>query len=193
MSLRSILIALACVLHLCALAQTPTLRQDAPDLSPRVRLPSVSGVVPGDDSPRYGIRQDQAGTGSNIRRNAVTGSIPFDKRYDELTPEQQELFRSQYQRLGPRDEPPFPANGLATVYKAISVAQNFMQVQGNLSLFVEISSKGEPLAVSVFESPDPQIARAVASILMLEKYKPALCDGTPCQMGFPVRLQLELQ
>ena len=190
MSTRPVLIALVSLMHLAVLAQT---MQDAPDLSPRVRLPSVSGVVPGDDGPRYGIRQDQAATGSNIRRNAVTGSIPFDKRYDELTPEQLKIFRSQYQRLGPRDEPPFPANGLATVYKAISVAQNHLQAQGTISLFVEVSSKGEPMAVSVFESPDPKMTRAVASILMLEKYKPALCDGTPCQMGFPVRLQLEVQ
>ena len=190
MSTRSVLIAFASFLHLAALAQT---LQDAPDLSPRVRMPSVSSVLPGDSGPRYGIRQEQAETGSNIRRNAVTSSLPFDKRYDELTPEQQKTFRSQYQRLGPRDEPPFPANGLATVYKAISVAQNRLQAQGTLSLFVEISSKGEPMAVSVFESPDPKMTRAVASILMLEKYKPALCDGAPCQMGFPVRLQLEVQ
>ena len=137
--------------------------------------------------------EDMPETGSNIRRQTVRGSIPFNLRYSELTPEQKESVRAQYERLGPRDEPPFPVNGLGNVYKAISTAQNLLHVQGNLSMFVEIDAKGEPQSVKVFESPDPKMTRAVASILMLEKYKPALCDGNPCAMGFPVRLTLEMR
>jgi hypothetical protein len=198
MLIRSVLTAFAFFVHMGALAQKGAQLLDISDFKPKTRLGAVVGAIPGDgkeaaDQPRYGIREDLAETGSNIRRNLVTGSLPFDKRYDELTPGQQALFRSQYVQLGPRDEPPFPATGLATVYKAISVAQGALQVQGKLSMFVAISSTGEPISVSVYESPDPRITRAVASILMLEKYKPALCDGTPCQMGFPVRLGLELR
>lgn len=193
---RFALIAFGCLVHVASWAQAGSTLLDAPDLSPHIRQGFVTSAAPVPDranAPRYSIREDVAETGSNIRRNIVTGSIPFDKRYDELTPEQQALFKSQYQRLGPHDEPPFPANGLGRVYRAISVAQNVLLVQGTVSVFVEVNPKGEPESVSVFEAPDPKIARAVASILMLEQYKPALCDGTPCRMGFPVRVALELR
>ncbi|HSH89321.1 MAG TPA: hypothetical protein VK996_05015 [Ramlibacter sp.] len=193
MTIRLALIAGAALVPLFVLAQAASITPDAPDLSSKPRHGVVESATTGGDGRRFVIRQDMADTGSNIRRPVATGSVPFDKRYDELTAEQQANVRSLYQQLGPRDEPPFPVNGLATVYKAISTAQNLLHVQGNLSMFVEIDAKGEPQSVKVFESPDPKMTRAVASILMLEKYKPALCDGTPCAMGFPVRLTLEMR
>ncbi|WP_048440406.1 hypothetical protein [Caenimonas sp. SL110] len=190
------LIWLACLSHLSAFGQAQVL--DVSDLPKSNRNGEVISAIPGADkangtTPRYTIPQDRAETGSNIRRSVVTSALPLNKKYEELSPSEKELVRSQYVKLGPRDEPPFPMNGLATVYKAISVAQGVLQVKGNLSMFVDVNSKGEPMGVSVFDSPDPQITRAVASILMLEKYKPAVCDGSPCQMGFPVRLGFELR
>ena len=193
MRLHSFLLPLLCAMPPAALAQGASMMNDDPNLANMPRLGTVSGPIVGNDGPRYVIRQDRADTGSNIRRPIATGSIPFDKRYDELTPEQKEAVKSQYQKLGPRDEPPFPVNGLATVYKAIATAQQYLHTNGNLSVFVEIDPKGEPKSVSVLESPDPKMTKAVASILMLEKYKPALCDGTPCAMSFPVRLALEMR
>ena len=45
-------------------------------------------------------------------------------------------------------------------------------------------------AVSVFESPDPEITRVAASVLMLSKFKPAVCAGRPCAMQFPLEVNL---
>ncbi|MES2632299.1 MAG: hypothetical protein V4669_04965 [Pseudomonadota bacterium] len=196
MNVRLFLAGLACLTHLSAFSQAQVL--DVSDLPKPHRKGEVIGSIPGADkangaAPRYTIPQEMAETGSNIRRSVVTSALPLNKTYAELSSDEKALVRSQYVRLGPRDEPPFPASGLATVYKAISVAQGVLQVKGSLSMFVDVNSKGEPMAVSVFDSPDPQITRAVASILMLEKYKPAVCDGSPCQMGFPVRLDFELR
>ena len=44
-------------------------------------------------------------------------------------------------------------------------------------------------AVSVFESPDPEITRVAASVLMLFKHKPAVCAGT-CAMQFAFEVNL---
>lgn len=50
-----------------------------------------------------------------------------------------------------------------------------------------IDAHGNAIAVEVFKSPDPQMTKAMAGVLMLEKYKPAVCGGSPCQMQFPFR------
>ncbi len=143
-------------------------------------------------APRYSLKQDQADTGSNIRRDVVAGSvIPLDKRYSELTPEQQAFVKSQYEQLGPNDEPPFPIDGLGPIYKAIAAAQQKLLVSGNLTVAVEVNNQGEATSVSVLRSPDPQMVKFVASVLMLQKYKPASCGGIPCKMQFPFRITFQ--
>ena len=154
---------------------------------------SVSNLTSAQEpAPRYSIKQDNADTGSNIRRDVVSGSvIPLNKRYSELTLEQQAQVRSQYESLGPNDEPPFPLDGLGPIYKSIAAAQQRLLVVGRLSVAVDISSQGEATSVSVFDSPDPQMVKIVASLLMAQMYKPALCDGTPCQMKYPFRITFQ--
>ena len=145
-------------------------------------------------APRYSLKQQDPDTGTNIRRDAVSDSgIPVDKKYAELTAEQQGWLKSQYEDMAAEDEPPFPANGMAPIYKAVAVAQQRYPARGPLTLYVDVNSQGEATAVSVFESPDPQLAKAVATILMLEKYKPAVCKGAPCAMQFPFRVLFTLR
>lgn len=142
-------------------------------------------------APRYTLKQYDPDTGSNIRRDTVSGSaIPLNMKYADLTAEQQGWLRAQYEDMAAEDEPPFPANGLGPIYKAISVAQQRFPARGPLTLYVDVNSQGEATAVSVFQSPDPQLTQAVATVLMLEKYKPAVCKGTPCAMQFPIRTLL---
>ena len=150
--------------------------------------PSEDARALQDDRPRYSLKQDGPATGSNIKRNAVGPSvIPMDKEYSELTPDQQRYVKSQYESMGPADEPPFPLGGLGSIFKAVSAAQKKLLVQGPLTMHVEIDSEGEPVSVSMYASPDPRMTQAVATILMLQKYKPARCNGQPCRMQFPFR------
>jgi hypothetical protein len=141
---------------------------------------------------RYSIKQDEPSTGSTIRREIVIGGIvPFDKRYSELTVEQQRVLKSQYERMGDADEPPFPANGLRPIYQMLASGQQELRANGPLTIFVEVDSQGRATKVSVLQSPNPEMTKFAASVLLLEKYKPAVCNGIPCTMEFPFRITFE--
>ena len=60
-------------------------------------------------------------------------------------------------------------------------------------MFVEIDSQGKPVSVSVYQSPDPKMTQVVGTILMLQSYKPALCNGEPCSMQFPFRINFTMR
>jgi hypothetical protein len=138
---------------------------------------------------KFELKQAVASTGSNIPRRVVTGSkIPINRRYADLTDEQQEIVKSQYEAMRPTDEPPFPANGLLPLFESVHKVQQKVLAQGELVIFVDIDAAGEPSRASVIKSPDPQLTRAVAEVLMLTKFKPAVCRGQPCAMGYPFRM-----
>jgi len=129
--------------------------------------------------------------GANVGRGVVKGiSLPLDKRYSELTLEQQGLLKSEYEAMPQGDEPPFPLNGLRGIYKVVSEGQDKLLVEGDLSMIVEINSQGKATAVSVYKTPSPEMTQLVAAVLMLEPYKPAICGGKPCAMAFPFRVTL---
>ena len=158
-------------------------------ISTLLPLSALADEQPGS---RYSLKADLPDTGSSIRRDVVTSSrIPFDKRYSELTSEQRELLKRQYERMGNDDEPPFPVDGLGPIYKALAAAQKKLLVEGSMVLFVEVDRGGQATSVSVLRSPDPEMTRVAAAVLMLEKYKPAVCDGAPCKMQFPFRMEFK--
>ena len=143
---------------------------------------------------RYSLKQEAPDIGSHILRDIVSnGLIPVNRRYAELTPEQQGLLKSQYESMADGDEPPFPADGLASIYNPIAKGQQKLLVRGTLELHVEISPNGEATAVKVFRSPDPEMTRFAAAVLMATKYKPAICSGSPCQMSFPFVVNLAVR
>lgn len=143
------------------------------------------------DAARFRLRQAEPTTGTNITAEIALSALPFDKRYSELSPDQQRRVKSLYAGLGADDEPPFPANGLGPIYKAIAAAQQKLLITGALSVAVEVNGSGEPVSVSVLQSSDPKMTQFVAAVLMREAYKPALCSGSPCSMQFPFRMQFQ--
>jgi len=157
-------------------------------LFPQMAVHAQSKIVPA----QYSIKEDYSGM-SLFRRSIATGRIPFDKRYSELTPEQQQILKARYEGMGETDEPPFPLEGLRPIYKALADAQQKLGVWGDLVLFVDVDSQGQPTSASVMQSPDPEMARFAATILMLQRYKAALCKGVPCKMQFPVSVQFKLR
>jgi hypothetical protein len=144
--------------------------------------------------PVYAMKQDAPSTGTNIPRKVVTSSeIPINRRYAELTPAEQEMVKSRYEAMMPLDEPPYPADGLVPLFNAVRKVQDAVLAQGELTMFVEVNQQGEATAVSVLKSPDPKLTQAVAAVLMLTKYKPALCRGQPCSMGYPFRMNFSVE
>jgi len=121
------------------------------------------------------------------------GSVPFDKPYEQLTPAQQRTFKRLYERMSDADEPPFPLEGLGALYGPIAQVQLVAGVQGTVSLELVVDSTGTPQEVHIFRTPNARIGEAVGAIAMQVKFKPAVCDGRPCRMGFPVRVEFGLQ
>ena len=144
----------------------------------------TDGVAQIPESEKFAIKERT--TGSVVARGAVTNIvIPPDKTYAELSLDQQNLLKRQYQPMRPGDEPPYPLYGTYRIYDAIRAAQRKLAVEGTLDMVVQIDDKGKATSVAVLSSPDPVMTRAAASILMMQQYKPAVCGGTPCAMQYP--------
>ena len=144
--------------------------------------------------PQYSIKQSVPDTGTRIPRKIVQGSaIPLNRSYAQLTEEEQQLVKSQYEAMRPLDEPPFPVTGLRPIHEAIAEMQRRLLVQGDLSMAAEIDAQGTVTSVSVYRSPDPKLTEAAAKVLMLTPFKPALCSGQPCKMSFPLRVTFHVE
>jgi hypothetical protein len=147
---------------------------------------SCSGVKA--QTPEYGIKADRPATGSAIRPYAVRGSaIPVNKTYAELSPEERQVVNTWYEHIQPGDEPPFPLEGLRPIYDALSKAQAKLLAQGELYIFATVDAKGQVTSTKIIGNPSPEMTKFAASLLLLTKFKPAVCGGAPCIMDFPLR------
>lgn len=126
-------------------------------------------------------------------RQQASGPVPSNRRWSELTPAQQAVVRRAYPALAPGDEPPYPLNGSSKLFAQLSEAADRLGADGELVLFVRVGADGKARSVSAIGKPDPALARYVASALMLEPYKPAMCDGRPCEMVYPFKLEFTLK
>lgn len=139
----------------------------------------------------FKLKQERAVTGSHIPRDAVSGlNVPINKAYGELTPEQKRIVRSRYEKMDDADEPPYPLKGPKELYRVISDGQNILALEGELSVFVEIDADGKPTSVGVLKSPDARMTQLIATALVNEQYKPAICKGQPCKMKYPLSINL---
>ncbi len=128
-------------------------------------------------------------TGSHISHDEVTRiPVPIDKSYAQLTDAEKRLVKSDYEPMGQDDEPPYPLHGLRTILETTEKLQKRLKVNGALALAVNVNAYGKPVSVEVLRSPDAQMAKLVATVLMLQTYKPAICSGVPCEMQFPFRM-----
>lgn len=148
----------------------------------------AQGALPAES---FTLKQSAPSLGSNIRRENVTSSMPLNRRWADLAPEHQRSFKSQYEVMGNGDEPPFPLEGLVAIYEPLKKGMEKLGSLGSLEMHVEIDATGEAREVKVLHSPDSRMTRYAASVLMLTKYKPALCAGVPCAMAMPIRVDFK--
>ena len=145
-------------------------------------------------TPEYGIREAEPRVGSSIKRYALQGSpIPINKRYNELSAEEKASLNQYYEKMEAGDEPPFPIDGLQPVYDAIRKAQAKLLVVGELILVASVNAVGEVTEVKTVGSPSPAMTNFAASVLLLTKFKPALCQGVACEMGYPFQLDFAVK
>jgi hypothetical protein len=123
---------------------------------------------------------------------ALTGTgIPFDKSYPSMTPVEQQAVRDSYILLHERDEPPFPLIGLGQVIHKFTELAVEDTRRGRVDLRLRIGVDGKATSYIVVASPSPQLADAITSILMAEKFKPGRYNGVPCAMLYKFSVSVD--
>ena len=141
---------------------------------------------------RYGMEDSFPRTASILPR-MVTGFVPLNKSYRELTPDQQAAVKDQYLALEEGDEPPYPLHGPQPICDWLKRAQAKALVSGKLRVDVLVGKDGNPVSVKTIGAPSPQIANFAAVVMAQEKYKPAVCHGAPCDMVYRLNMEFEVE
>ncbi len=148
-------------------------------------VPAQSASTP----PVFKLKGDEP-TGSHLKRNAAIGTLPFDKTYAQLTDEQKARIRASYESMGPDDEPPYPKRGPKRLYQAVSEIQRKVHIEGDFDAGVIVGPDGKAQEVRIYQSASPEMTQFLANLLVVEDYKPALCQGKPCTQEYPFRVKL---
>jgi hypothetical protein len=88
-----------------------------------------------------------------------------------------------YESIAPGDEPPFPLDGLKPV---VWKGQAKLLGTGELFLIATVEANGVVAQVKAIGSPSPEMTKFASTVLLLTKFKPAVCAGRPCKMDFPL-------
>ena len=141
----------------------------------------VSGVSEGREKFKL---LGKAPMGSNFRPVEVESLIPFNKEYDQYTPEQRSLYRSLFVGIKENETPPYPKHGTRKLYMPLIKGNERLARGGWLRLIANINEKGEVAEVSIYESPHKEINELALAVMFNVKFYPATCDGKPCAMDF---------
>jgi hypothetical protein len=148
------------------------------------------GAAPLDTSGRYSLKGAESPTGSNLKREIARNSIvPMNVGYDGLTPEQKRSLRVYYPALDEGDEPPYPLNGPKEFFALMSKVAGRMG-SADLTIFVLVGADGRARSVTVTGTEDKEIRRIGGTAAGIVQYKPAMCQGKPCEMNFQYKLRL---
>lgn len=133
----------------------------------------------------YKMKEAEPRTGTLLKRDIARAPIPYNMPYAELPDAVKARLRAMYAEMGPDDEPPFPATGYGHLMKVLADVRRKVHIEGIFDLGVMVGPDGRATEIKVYRSPDPKLATVIANVLVLEKYKAALCGGTPCTQEFP--------
>jgi hypothetical protein len=162
-----------------------------PTFSTLLLLPMLAGPVVAQDTPKpqYTLREEEPLVGTRLRRDQVHGSkVAVNLPYDQLPPADKEALHAWWESIPPGDEPPFPAQGLAAVYDPLRKAHEVLSQPGKLFVVATVGADGTVIDARVYEAPSQKMARFAAQLLLLTKFKPAICSGQPCRMDFPLQM-----
>jgi hypothetical protein len=126
-------------------------------------------------------------------RNYEHFAFPLNTPYGQLTPAQKNGVRALFVDLDPNDEPPFPLGGLNDLYRPIWVGQQKLLVSGEFVGFAEVDQEGFVSSIAVLKTPNDRATKFVSELVVLTKFKPAVCKGQRCSMGFPIRVTFKVE
>jgi hypothetical protein len=149
-------------------------------------LPVAAGMVALLVSSAVAIADDTAmsSPSNSHKRGNMRGALPYDRAYEQLSPEQKTVLRAEYDSVGPKDEPPYPKYGLSEVADAVARMPVRAPIDGEVVLTVRVDERGDAKSVSVYKTPDAKLSNLVAATLTRIKFKPGLCEGRPCAMDY---------
>jgi hypothetical protein len=145
------------------------------------------------NSPTRAYNAATQSTGTIIKKDIRWNSkVPLEATYGELNDEQRAELLSMYEKLEPGDEPPYPLEGMKPIFSAIKKAQRVLQARGELNMVVNVDAEGKATTVedrgNVYNA---QMTELTQQVLLLTKYKPAVCKGQPCAMQFRFTQKLQ--
>lgn len=148
------------------------------------------GTARPDTTTRYSLKAAEAHTGTNLKKDIAYNSVvPVDVGYDALTPEQKRALNVYYPALEEGDEPPYPLRGPKEFYTLMSKVAGRLG-SADLNIYVLVGADGKAQSVTVMGTDDPEIRRIAGLGAGVVQYKPAMCQGKPCEMKFQYRLAL---
>jgi hypothetical protein len=131
--------------------------------------------------------------GSHLHGKVIRSPLPLNRGYDELTPAQRQMVRSEYPALDDGDEPPYPLKGPGELFGVLGkIAGRYMIRERDLVIYVLVGADGKVESVSTFGIDDTEARRLAGTAAGMLKYKPARCGGQPCRMMVPFRGDLSV-
>lgn len=75
---------------------------------------------------------------------------------------------------------------MKSILDVVRKGQEKLLVTGKLYLVATVEPNGKVSTVKAYGSPNPEMAKFASEVLLLTKFKPAVCGGRPCRMDFPL-------
>lgn len=133
---------------------------------------------------QYRLKSDWPLGSTRMQDSGARSNIPFDKPYGELSAEQQARLKAPYEAMGEGDEPPYPLEGVKGVWTQLMKASDYLREYGELRIVVDVDAAGKATAAHVYSTPGKNTSDYMTAVLLRERYKPALCAGTPCAQQY---------
>lgn len=193
--MNSIQKVLAGIVFLCA-ATCATAQVGMSQTNPIPNNPNGPAPMPGTGPVRL-TNEATSTTGTIIKRDLEWSSkIPLNKTYQQFSESEKAEFHALYESMPPGDEPPFPAEGLRPVFNSIKKGQQIVRARGRLNMVVNVDATGKAVDVvdlgGVGGANALEMTRFAGSVLLMTKFKPAVCAGKPCKSQFPFILDLRM-
>lgn len=149
----------------------------------------IAGLAPLEvDTQRY-VMKDIARVGSHLPEERATSLFPPAVTWENLSEVQKNTLRAMYPALERGDDPPYPLYGTRELYQAVLRQTELHDgVFGKVSVLLVVGADGKPKQANIVATTNAQLAKVVATTMMVQKYKPASCQGKPCEMAYPVDL-----
>ena len=82
---------------------------------------------------------------------------------------------------------------MKSILDVVRKGQEKLLVTGKLYLVATVEPSGKVSTVRAFGSPSPEMATFAGQVLLLTKFKPAVCGGRPCRMDFPLSYNFKVR